>query len=117
MGTTESITDLGEEQKGDIFILRIKGRLDALSSPDVEKRIFDRISGGQYKLLIDLGGVTYLSSAGLRLLLATTKRIRAFPGKVIICSMSTTVMDVLKMSGFDHVLEIFKTEEEALRHF
>lgn len=116
MGATNSIPDLKEEQKGEILILRIRGRLDAVSSPAAEKRIFEAINGGQQKLLLDLGDVTYLSSAGMRMLLSTTKRLRTLSGKLAVCNMTSNVLDVLKMSGFDHVLALFKTEEEALKN-
>src|SRR5262245_49864499 len=109
--------DLKEEQKGDVFILRIRGRLDAFSSPNAEQKVFSALKSGQNKVLLDLAGVTYLSSAGMRMLLSTTKKLRTESGKVAVCSMTPNVMDILKMSGFDHVLELFKTEEDALRHF
>lgn len=117
MGTTEKVAEVKEEQKGDILILRIRGRIDAVSSPTIEKRIFDSIEAGQERLLLDFAGVTYLSSAGLRMLLSTTKKIRSLPGKVHVCNMVDNVLDVFKMSGFDHVLDLFQTEEDALRHF
>lgn len=117
MGTSDGIADLTVEQKGDVFVLRIKGRLDAVSSPYAEKRIFDAIHNGQCYLLLDMSGVTYLSSAGMRMLLSITKRLRTVPGKLAICSVTANVIDVLKMSGFDHALQLFKTEEEALKHF
>src|SRR5262245_5092357 len=110
MGTAESMTHVKEDQKGDVLILRISGRLDALSSPTAEKKVFEAINNGQYKLLLDLASVTYLSSAGMRMLLSTTKKLRTLSGKVALCGMTQNVMDVLKMSGFDHVLELFKTE-------
>lgn len=116
MGTANSTTDLKEETKGEVFILHIKGRLDALSSPTAEKKIFDAINNGQQKLLLDMSGVTYLSSAGMRMLLSTTKKLRSISGKMVISGMTPNVLDVLKMSGFDHVLELFKTEEEAMRN-
>ncbi len=109
--------DISEEVKGDVLILRIKGRLDAISSPSAEKKVFECINNGQYKLLLDFGGVVYLSSAGMRMLLSTTKKLKAMPGKMVVCSINGNVMDVLKMSGFDHVLEIAANQDEGLRKF
>ena len=117
MEVTEDTADLKQELKGDVLILRIRGRLDAVTAPAAEKRVFDAINSGQHKLLLDLSGVTYLSSAGMRMLLSTTKKLRSLSGKFAACSMATNIMDVLKMSGFDHVLDLFVNEEEALRHF
>lgn len=117
MAIVEGIVELKEEKKGDVLILKIKGRLDAISSPTAEKKVFDCINNGQNKLLLDFSGVSYLSSAGMRMLLSTTKKLKTLSGKLVVCCISSNVMDVLKMSGFDHVLEIAKTEEEALRRF
>ena len=111
------LVSIKEEAKGDILVLRISGRLDAVSSPNAERKVFDYINKGQQKLLIDFSGVDYLSSAGMRMLLSVSKKLKTLTGKLILCSVTLNVMDVLKMSGFDHVLEIAMTEEDGLRKF
>jgi anti-sigma B factor antagonist/stage II sporulation protein AA (anti-sigma F factor antagonist) len=115
MALPENAADFKEELKGDVLIVRIKGRLDALSSPLTEKKICDFIENGQSKVLLDMGGVTYLSSAGMRMLLSTMRKLRTFSGRLVVCSTTPNVLDVLKISGFDHVLELFKSEDEALK--
>lgn len=117
MDNHEKTPEFQEEQKGDIVILRLQGRLDAVSAPLAEEKVAKIIDHGQYKLILDLKEVTYMSSAGMRMLLSTTKKLHTLSGQLSVCSMGTNVMDVLKMSGFDHVLKLFKTEEEALQHF
>lgn len=117
MGAPENLANLKEEQIDEVLVLRVKGRLDALSSPNVEKKIFEAINTGQTKLLIEMSGVSYLSSAGMRMLLSTTKKLRSISGKLVVCNLTTNVADVLKMSGFDHILDMSENEEEALKHF
>jgi anti-sigma B factor antagonist/stage II sporulation protein AA (anti-sigma F factor antagonist) len=117
MGNMEGMVNIKEEAKGDILILRLNGRLDAVSSPTAERKVFDYINSGQYKLLLDFSGVDYLSSAGMRMLLSVTKKLKTLSGKVVLFGVTPNVMDVLKMSGFDHVLELAKTEEDGLRRF
>jgi len=117
MGIMEGVIELNEEKKGDVLVIHVKGRLDAISSPTAEKKVFDSINSGQTKLILDFSGVSYLSSAGMRMLLSTTKKLKSLSGKVVVSSITSNVMDVLKMSGFDHVLEIAATEDEALRRF
>jgi anti-anti-sigma factor len=117
MAAVEGVIELKEDKKGDVLVIKIKGRLDAISSPSAEKKVFECINNGQNKLLLDFSGVTYLSSAGMRMLLSTTKKLKTLSGKLIVCSISQNVMDVLKMSGFDHVLDISQSEGEALRRF
>lgn len=71
-----------EEVKGDILVLRISGRLDAVSSPTAEKIVFDYINKGQHKLLVDFSGVDYLSSAGMRMLLSVSKSSKPSRGSL-----------------------------------
>lgn len=117
MGTIESVVNLTEENKGDVLLLRLKGRLDAVSSPVAEKRVFDSINRGQVKLIFDFSEVTYLSSAGMRMLLSITKKLKPLSGHLVVCSVKPDVLDVLRMSGFDHILDLSITEIEALRQF
>jgi anti-anti-sigma factor len=107
------VVDIKEEKIGNVLVLHMKGRLDAVSSPGAEKKVFEHINAGETKLVLDFTEVDYLSSAGMRMLLSATKKLKSLAGKLIICSVATNVMDVLKMSGFDHVLEFSKTPSDA----
>ncbi|CDR35058.1 STAS domain-containing protein [Criblamydia sequanensis] len=113
----ENVVDLKEEQEGDLTILKIKGRLDAISAPNAEKKVFECINNGQHNLLMDFSEVDYLSSAGMRMLLSTTKKLKTLSGRLVLCSVNVNVLDVLKMSGFDHVLDIAQTKDEAKSKF
>lgn len=117
MANVEGLVGIQDEVKGDILILRLNGRLDAISSPTTEKRIFDYINAGHTKLVLNFFGVDYLSSAGMRMLLSTSKKLKSLSGKLVVCCITSNVMDVLKMSGFDHVLDLASTEEEGSLHF
>lgn len=117
MANIEGLVHVKDEIRGDVLVLRMQGRLDAVSSPTAEKQVFDFINNGRHKILFDFAQIDYLSSAGMRMLLSVTKKLKTLSGKLVLCSVSVNVMDVLKMSGFDHVLELTKTEEDALRKF
>lgn len=117
MGTIEGTMDITEETRGDVLIISIKGRLDAISSPTAEKHVFELINDGAKKLVLDLAGVDYLSSAGMRMLLSTTKKLKGLSGKMVLCAVTPNVLDVLKISGFDHVLDIARTQDEAIKKF
>ena len=117
MPNADGSVDLKEEKKGNVMVLKIKGRLDAITSPRTEKRIFECINSGQHQILLNFSEVDYLSSAGMRMLLATTKKLKTLTGKLVLCSVNVNVMDVLRMSGFDHVLEITEDQDLALKKF
>lgn len=118
MPLAEGLVQIKEEKSGEILILRLKGRLDAISTPNTEKKVFDFINKGQYKLVLDFSGVDYISSAGMRMLLSTSKKLKGMSGgHLVIYGITDHVMDIFKMSGFDHVLELSETEQEALHKF
>ncbi len=117
MAAPEGNIDISEKKEGEVLVLKMSGRLDAVSSPGIEKQVFEYIGNGEHKLVMDFGGIDYLSSAGMRMLLSTTKKLKTLSGKLVVCSVTTNVMDVLKMSGFDHVLDLAPSESEALSKF
>jgi anti-anti-sigma factor len=104
------------EEKGDVIVVRVKGRLDAASSPQLEKKIDAIIASGHFKLLLNLSGVDYLSSAGMRLMLSISKKLKHLEGKIVACNLQDEVMEVIKMAGFHQVLEIYPSEEEGFNH-
>lgn len=106
-----------EVQKGDVTILKVKGRLDAVLSPELEKTICEYLQNGRVKMILDLSEVNYINSAGFRMLLSVKKQVKTSFGTLIVCGIQREVFEMMKICGFDHVLEISQTEEEALRRF
>ncbi|NGX50898.1 MAG: Anti-sigma-B factor antagonist [Chlamydiae bacterium] len=98
-------------------IVRIEGRLDAASAPLLERKLLKLSEEGSKNILLDFSQVNYLSSAGMRLLLSTTKKLKAMSGALHCCSVGEEVMEIIKMAGFERILHIFPTEREALQGF
>jgi anti-sigma B factor antagonist/stage II sporulation protein AA (anti-sigma F factor antagonist) len=98
------------------IILRIEGRLDAMASPVLERKIGALIDENRLSLLLDFTRVSYLSSAGMRVLLSASKKLKAKKGSMVLFSLQEEVEEILKMAGFDKILHICPSEKEAL-HF
>ncbi len=107
--------DIESEDRSGIAILRLEGRLDASTSPVLDKKLQPFLSLKKKKVLLDFARVDYLSSAGMRLLLSATKKMKASDGELLLCSMSEDVMEIIRMAGFERILNIFSSEEDALR--
>lgn len=99
---------------GDVKILSFQGNLDTNTSPDAESEINALIDAGAQKLLVNFEKLDYISSAGLRILLATAKKLKASGGDLMICCLNETVQEVFDISGFATILNVTKSEEEAL---
>lgn len=96
-------------------LIHLAGRLDARTTPQVEKEILSLLEKGKIRLLVDFSKTNYVSSAGLRLLLSATKKIKARGGRLLFCAITDDVMEIIKMAGFDKILEIYPTESEAIK--
>lgn len=79
--------------------LSAKGRIDALSSPEIQAVLMTLIMDGARTVLIDLSGVNYISSAGLRLFLSTQKQMQKVGGEILLIGLLPQVLDVFKMKG------------------
>ena len=84
--------------------LKLDGRLDTTTAPMLEDEITASIAGVQ-KLELDFGGLAYLSSAGLRVLLGAQK-IMNQQGKMIIRNVNDTIMEVFELTGFSKILTV-----------
>lgn len=104
------------EEKGEVVVVHIEGRLDAASSPQLEKQINGVIDAGHFKIVLDCTNLDYLSSAGMRLMLSLFKRLKSVEGKLVACNLKDEVMEVIKMAGFNQVLEFYSTIEESMTH-
>ena len=105
-----------KEEKG-IHIFSLDGRFDAHSAGDVEKELNLAISKGARKLLLDMDSVEYISSAGLRVLLAAAKKLKKEEGEIKLCSLKPYVKEVFDIAGFTQIFKIYHTVEEATQSF
>jgi len=96
------------------LILRIDGRIDASTALVLERKINQLIEENRSFLLLDFTRVDYLSSAGMRVLLAETKKIKSKKGDLILFSLNEEVASTVKMAGFDKILHICQNEKDAL---
>lgn len=95
--------------------LRITGRLDATSAPVAEQKINEVIATGASQLVLDFVGLEYVSSAGLRILLATAKKLSRQNGKIALFGLQDSVRTVFEISGFMAVFKIAADEAAAAK--
>ena len=103
------------EEIGQVIVLRLDGRLDAPSAPILERKINSLIDAKHHHLALDFSRVDYLSSAGMRVLLSMNKKLHAKHGSFVLFAVNPEVEEILKMAGFDRILNLFSTEKEALQ--
>lgn len=92
------------KKNAEATVIEVVGRLDTTSAPALEKAINEDI-GDAKNLVLDLKGVQYISSAGLRVLLGAQKKMLKI-GSMKVTNVCEAVMEVLEMTGFADILVI-----------
>lgn len=87
------------------LVVVMRGRLDTLTTPDVQKKIEPLLDSCE-KCVLDMADVDYISSAGLRLLLLLHKRMEAKGGELVARQLQPGVRDILEMTGFTSFLTL-----------
>jgi len=103
------------EKEKNTIVISVKGKVDAVTAPEFEKTLANLISQGENTLLLNLIGLEYISSAGLRSILATAKQLKTKNGKILFSGLRGPVKDVFNISGFGTIFKIFETKEDALK--
>ena len=85
-------------------IIEVAGRLDTITAPALDKTINEQI-GDTKNLILDVKGMEYISSAGLRVLLSAQKKMQKI-GSMKVMNVCPEVMDVFEMTGFADILVI-----------
>lgn len=106
------VTDSGEVQ-----IFSIAGRLDSTTSAHFEKAVIEGINAGQTHLIFDCSQLDYISSAGLRVILVTVKRLKPANGALVLCGLKNSLVEVFNMAGFTNLFEIVADQITALACF
>lgn len=96
------------------WIVSVSGKLDAVTAADYEKAIGALIDEGKLRLVVDFAELSYISSAGLRVLLSTAKQLKPKGGVAVFASLQDNVREVFEMTGFSAILGIHPSTEAAL---
>ncbi len=96
--------DIKKEKQGNKLTVCVSGRLDTVTAPDLDKVLGDEL-GGVSDLVIDLQGLEYISSAGLRVLLTAQKTMNR-SGSMTVKNAGESVMEVFEITGFSDILNI-----------
>lgn len=89
------------------------GKIDTTTAGDFEAALKSVLDGGPTKLAIDFTGVSYISSAGLRVMLMAAKKMRPIGGKVVLYGMSDQIREVFQISGFAAMFTIAASADAA----
>jgi anti-anti-sigma factor len=102
---------------GDILVLSPEGRIDHANSEDFRGSLaplIERCKTGGERMVLDLAGVDYISSAGLRCFMLAEKQAKAQGGTIVVAAMQPVVKEIFEISRFTLVFETFASVRDAI---
>lgn len=106
--------DITTETIDRVLVVSLRGRLDTLTAAEAERLLSALIDADEHRIVLDLAELVYVSSAGLRTLLSTAKRLAKVQGALALCALQPAVHDLFIVSGLDGILKILKTQTDAI---
>ena len=105
--------EIREDREQGVLVVAVTGRVDSLSSGELETCLLAH-AGRDKRLVVDMQGVEYISSAGLRVLLRLVNKMQEVKGDLVLCSMADGVREVFELAGFASIFSIEPSLEAAL---
>lgn len=109
--------DLEPRRFADTLVLAPAGRIDHASAESLKDALTPhllRCAAGQDQLVLDLSGVEYISSAGLRVLMLARKQARGQGGTLVVAALPPIVREIFEIGRFTVVFEVFPSVRDAL---
>jgi anti-sigma B factor antagonist len=112
-----ALVDIKQENKQDVGIFSVAGRLDSSHSKELDFQLIQSINGGTKKMVLDLHKLEYISSAGIRVLVHCLKEIEAKGGELFLAALPKPIENVLYITGFAPYFKTFETLDRAVEKF
>ena len=106
-----------ENKEENVSIISVSGRLDAYSAKDLEEKLTAMIDAAQIRMIVSLENLEYISSSGLRVLLAALKKVRKQQGDIKLSCLQPYIKEVFDIAGFTQLFNFFDTDEGAIDSF
>jgi len=106
---------LAIEKIEDIVVISAEGQMNSNNAAAIEAELLSQLDKGVHRMVLDLALLSYISSAGLRVVLLLAKRLKQVNGTLVLCELQSRVREVFDISGFLAILTVVDTRAEALR--
>ncbi len=99
-------------------LISVSGRIDSANAPKLSEALKKITDDGRFRLVFDLGKLEFISSAGLRVLIATQKTCKRYNrGEVVLANLPSNILSVLDLAGFTGIFKIFDDTLSGVGNF
>ena len=109
--------DIIEREENGVTVFVLQGRIDTQGAVDMDLALQGAVSEGQHKMVLDMAGVRYIGSAGLRTMADVLTKNKEAGGDLKLAAPNPKVTRVLRIIGFDKFFSIYETLEKAIADF
>ena len=106
--------ELKFKKEGKATVLELSGRLDTSNYESFSEELFMKLEEGEKYIVMDMEGLEYISSSGLRVFLAALKKMRAENGDIALCCMNDKINEVFNISGFSSLFKVYVSLNDAV---
>ena len=112
--TKDEVMPIESRRDSGTLIIQTEERVDSANAQAFYQELDSAIESDDRAVVMDMQRLAYISSAGLRVILQTARKLQQQNAKFAICSLSGTVREVFEISGFDRVIDIHSSQEDAI---
>jgi anti-sigma B factor antagonist len=109
--------DVGVTEKDGVVVVSVKGYIDTTTALEAEKALDAAVNAKKFKVVVDLSGVDYISSAGWGIFVGMKKVLKKNRGDIKLAGMKREVMEVYEVLDFTHVMEYFRDAQGAVESY
>jgi len=102
------------EDQGETVVLTVGGTVDIYSSPELRGELKVAVEREVPRIVVDMGGVTFVDSSGLATLIEALQKVNGYAGKFYLCNLSATVLGVFQLANLDNIFQIKQSRAAAL---
>ena len=106
--------NISSERHGGTLVAVTEGRVDGGNAVEFHEALEAAISPDDTGMVLDFEGISYISSAGLRVVLLVAKTLQRQNAKMAVCSLSDSIREIFEISGFDKIIPVHGSRSEAL---
>ncbi len=105
---------INAEREGDTLVAKAEGRIDGTNARQFQDDLDSVIEEGDRAVILNFQDLMYISSAGIRVVLMTAKTLQRREARFALCSLSEPVREIFEVSGFDKIIPIHASQDEAI---